>query len=239
MSTLYVVRHGQARFLTEDYDRLSETGHEQARLVGEHFVRERIQPTHVWSGTLKRQRDTASGALAVLAAAGEPQPSRATAAGLDEYPADELMSFLLPVACQGDPQVEQDAQALQQADDDRVRYRLIHRQLEAVMRLWIAGEHNVEEAGVPSWARWSGGVRDALRDAMNAPSGSTVVLFTSGGPIGVVVQTILAAPDLKAAELNWRVFNASITQVTFSNRRASLDSFNEIGHLPKTLRTHR
>ncbi|MEM6817261.1 MAG: histidine phosphatase family protein [Pseudomonadota bacterium] len=239
MSTLYVVRHGQARFLTDDYDRLSETGHEQARLVGEHFVRERIQPTHVWSGTLKRQRDTASGALAVLTAAGESQPEQATLPGLDEYPADELMSFLLPIARETDPKVEQDALDLQRVENDRERYRLIHRLLEAVMRLWISGDHDVEEAGIASWARWSGGVRDALRAAMSVPSGSTVVLFTSGGPIGVVVQTILAAPDLKAAELNWRVFNASVSQVTFSSRRASLDSFNEIGHLPKTLRTHR
>lgn len=239
MSTLLIVRHGQARFLTDDYDRLSETGHEQARLVGEHWAAESITPTHVYSGSLKRQRDTAQGALAVLKAAGDVDIEHRLDERLNEFPADELMQFVLPKLCDDDPEVAADARAFEQSDDKKTRYRLIHRQLEAVMRAWIGDRYNVAEGGIARWAEWSGGVRDALKAAMSVPSGSTVAVFTSGGPVGVSVQTVLAAPEIKAAEMNWRVFNASITQMTFSSSRISLDTFNETAHLPPALRTHR
>ncbi|HEX5612745.1 MAG TPA: phosphoglycerate mutase family protein, partial [Burkholderiales bacterium] len=38
MAELYLVRHAQASFGTEDYDRLSELGRRQARWLGEYFA---------------------------------------------------------------------------------------------------------------------------------------------------------------------------------------------------------
>ena len=60
MSTLYPVRHGQACFSTDDYDRLSELGRLQARRTGEHFRRIGINLDSVYSGSPKRQRGTAA-----------------------------------------------------------------------------------------------------------------------------------------------------------------------------------
>ena len=59
MSTLYLVRHGQASFGTANYDQLSATGREQAkRLAGRLRLRgERIDG--IYSGSLMRQRETA------------------------------------------------------------------------------------------------------------------------------------------------------------------------------------
>ena len=34
MGAIYLVRHGQAAFGTDDYDRLTEIGYTQARLLG-------------------------------------------------------------------------------------------------------------------------------------------------------------------------------------------------------------
>ena len=80
---------------------------------------------------------------------------------------------------------------------------------------------------------------DLVRDQAEAPRGADVAVFTSGGPVGVAVQTVLEAPELKAAELNWRVNNASVTRFTFSGPRISLDAFNDIGHLGRDMRTFR
>jgi broad specificity phosphatase PhoE len=66
-----------------------------------------------------------------------------------------------------------------------------------------------------------------------------VLLFTSGGPIGVLVQTALGAPDRSFADVNWRVRNCSITEFVFSADRLSLDSFNNVGHFEPALRTFR
>ena len=38
MSELYLIRHGQGSFGTGNYDKLSDLGCEQARLVGRHFA---------------------------------------------------------------------------------------------------------------------------------------------------------------------------------------------------------
>ncbi|HQP32211.1 MAG TPA: histidine phosphatase family protein, partial [Deltaproteobacteria bacterium] len=38
MSTIFMVRHGQASFGGETYDRLSPRGHEQARILARNFI---------------------------------------------------------------------------------------------------------------------------------------------------------------------------------------------------------
>ena len=56
--------------------------------------------------------------------------------------------------------------------------------------------------------------------------------FTSGGPIGVAVQTCLRSPVMAALEVSWRVRNAALTTFLFSGNRVSLDGFNKLPHLP-------
>ena len=60
MAELVVVRHGQASFGTDNYDRLSEVGHEQSRLVGAVLAEAGWIPDRLVTGTLARQKDTLS-----------------------------------------------------------------------------------------------------------------------------------------------------------------------------------
>ena len=64
MGAIHLVRHGQASFGTGDYDRLSELGHEQARLAGEDMAARGLRPDVVIHGGMRRQRETAEGLLA-------------------------------------------------------------------------------------------------------------------------------------------------------------------------------
>lgn len=59
MALIYLIRHGQASFGADDYDVLSATGHLQGKVVGDELRRRGVTPTQVWSGTLRRQRETA------------------------------------------------------------------------------------------------------------------------------------------------------------------------------------
>jgi broad specificity phosphatase PhoE len=59
MALVYLIRHGQASFGTSNYDVLSEAGQLQGKIVGDELRRRGVQPAQVWSGTLKRQRETA------------------------------------------------------------------------------------------------------------------------------------------------------------------------------------
>lgn len=67
MALVYLVRHGQASFGGEDYDRLSELGARQSRLLGDTLRARGLGVDVAVSGTLARQRDTAAAALPGLA----------------------------------------------------------------------------------------------------------------------------------------------------------------------------
>ncbi len=64
MTTIYLIRHGQASFGADDYDKLSDLGRRQAEITG-HYLRDHgIHIDAAYSGTLLRQRETAQLALA-------------------------------------------------------------------------------------------------------------------------------------------------------------------------------
>ena len=61
MGEILLVRHGQANThatTEEDYDRLSDVGHEQARMLGDWMRTHDYAFDHVLSGTLRRHRET-------------------------------------------------------------------------------------------------------------------------------------------------------------------------------------
>jgi broad specificity phosphatase PhoE len=239
MSEIYLVRHGQARLFTEDYDRLSDLGVGQAEALGHSWIEQGIRPKHVWSGTLKRQIRTARSVGEIFTRNGEHWPESSVSEQLNEYPAEEILRSLGRQLRETEPKIQALADAFEAAVDPDDRYRHFHRLLVAVTACWVSGDYQC--AGVPiSWAEWSGSVRNALRRIMQATDrGESVAVFTSGGPIGVSMQTILGAPDIKAAELNWRIHNGSVTRFTFSGERVSLDRFNDVAHLKSENLTYR
>ncbi len=107
------------------------------------------------------------------------------------------------------------------------------------MRFYIAGDY--ESDGFETWRQFHDRVMGALAHIRSQERrGRRVAVFTSGGPVGVSVQTTLEAPEQQAGELNWRVHNASETLFTFTADRISLDQFNSIAHLTTDqLRTYR
>ncbi|MEU0491441.1 histidine phosphatase family protein [Nocardiopsis sp. NPDC006139] len=72
MPSIYLIRHGKASPEAEDYDELSPTGYEQARLLGAELERRGLRPGPVFSGSLRRQRQTAAAALAEAGIDAEP-----------------------------------------------------------------------------------------------------------------------------------------------------------------------
>ncbi len=230
MSKLVLVRHGQASFFSGDYDRLSEMGERQARVLADYWLRNGVAFDEVYTGTLVRQRRTAEVVGEAFRAAGQPWPEHGVLPGLDEYPADDMMDSLLPKLREQDPRFVQLDQEFQQAAGGKEKYRSFHRLLSAVMEKWIDGDHAPN--GLIPWTQFRDGVRAAMREIVaREGNGRRVAVFSSGGVIGVSVQTVLEAPDRMAAELNWRIHNASVTEFTFSGRRIALDCFNTVPHL--------
>jgi broad specificity phosphatase PhoE len=212
MSTLTVVRHGQARPFDSNPDQLSALGEEQARMLGEYWKRVGVAFDEVRSGSLRRQRQTAE--LAV----GPPQISD----DWNEYDANGILHNFAP------------PYELEAGAD---RNRKFQKVFEPAMLAWLAA---AEHPTVETWGVFRARVLRALRRLQDGPSNRNVVLFTSGGPISVLVQAAIRAAERSFLEVNWRVRNCSITEFTFSRERLSLDSFNALPHLERAeLRTFR
>jgi broad specificity phosphatase PhoE len=239
MSTLLLVRHAQASLFTDDYDRLSDLGFSQAEALATFWLDRGVRPDAVYSGSMTRQRQTADKVGEVFAESNEPWPALTEMAGLNEYPAEELTRSLVPELRRNDASFDKLVADLESSKEYTDRYRSLHRLLSAVVSSWILDDHGGADVPV-SWKSFSEGVRAALRElTSNTRSGRTIAVFTSGGPIAISVQTVLQAPDIKAADLNWRVHNCSVTRYTFSGERISLDAFNDVAHLPTDMHTYR
>ncbi|MDB6000653.1 MAG: histidine phosphatase family protein, partial [Rhizobacter sp.] len=98
MAQLTIIRHGQASFGADDYDKLSATGARQSDLLGRWLAACGFIPARVALGSLLRQRETADHCLAALSAEGTAQrvTTRVTIKALDEYDNEEILHVHLP-----------------------------------------------------------------------------------------------------------------------------------------------
>jgi broad specificity phosphatase PhoE len=225
VSTLYLVRHGQASYGEPDYDRLSARGEEQARLLGEWFGRAVPAPDAVYHGPLRRQRDTAK----IMARRGWPDPVEVE--GLREYDAEAVMRQALPGLFAHDPE-------LAAWNDAPPSAATVERIFQRVMKHWYEGRVPGCEAGTfqEFVARVSGALREIMR---REGRGRSVVVVSSAGPVAVGMKLALEYPEAMALKMSWVVANSSITELRWREDETTLISFNMLPHLPSEKVTYR
>ena len=218
MGVIYVVRHGQAAFGTDDYDRLTETGFAQARLLGEYFAKRDVHFDAVFTGTLRRQRETAQEILATHKTMAV-RPVLEMFPGLDEYKADAVLSAYGAVL----------ESAPEGGGRDPVVLRDHFRSLREALLAWT--EDRTQPQGMPAWRDFQDGAVAALVEARRRFPDGHVLVVSSGGPIASMVAAALKAPAATAVELNLRIRNSSLTEFASSPRRHHLIAFNNLAHL--------
>jgi broad specificity phosphatase PhoE len=230
MSSLALVRHGQASFFADDYDVLSPLGEAQARHLGDHWARRGEVFDEVYVGPRRRQQRTAELAGEQVRRAGQPWPAPVVVPELDEYDLAGLLQRLAPDLARRDRAFAGLVDAHRGCVGEPDRLRTFQRLFEALLADWLAAA-TVPEA-VEGWPAFRERVWQALRLLTDRPGrGRRVAAFTSGGFIGTAVCLVLGAPDRTALELNWRLRNGSLTRLVFSPGRLTLDEFNSVPHL--------
>jgi broad specificity phosphatase PhoE len=231
MSTLIFVRHGQASFLTDDYDRLSDLGHDQAYRLGKYWASLGWEFDQAYTGPGRRHRETAAGVMEAYLEAGLPFPAPEVIEDLHEYDWDALLGNGLPALAAERPEIAQLAGAYRDAESNSEKRRAFQRMFEAVSDLWVREQFHVPE--VEPWHAFSQRVWGAIDHITHAaPRKSRIAAFTSGGPAAVAVQRALDMSPVKALELVWTLRNAALVEFLFSGDRFSLSAFNEAPHLP-------
>ena len=219
MGTIYLVRHGQAAFGTDHYDRLTDLGVAQARLLGGYFARRQIRFDAVFTGTLRRQTETAQGIFEGHSELGA-SPVQERFPGLDEYKPEAVIMALTGNV---------PAPALAAERRDPVVVREHFRVLRDALLAWA--EDRTQPEGMPVWQDFQEGAVAALVAARQRFPDGHVLIVSSGGPIAAIVAATLSAPPASAVELNLRIRNSSLTEFAATPRRHSLVSFNGLPHL--------
>ncbi|MFH1137910.1 MAG: histidine phosphatase family protein [Pseudomonadota bacterium] len=223
MSQIYFIRHGQASFGTDNYDRLSDLGRVQSVIVGDFFAQTKVVFDGVYSGSLERQTETAALALARLPG-GAVRSSLEIWPEFDEYSSDPVITTLLPVVVGANPELEP---LVERMSSDRRSFQVV---FEKVMDLWVSGQVPVSEG--ESFDDFSQRVSSGVRKLM-AVNGrkKNLAVFSSGGAIAAVMMMALGLAGRMAVKLNWLMKNASITTFFYNDSELMLSSFNSTAHL--------
>jgi broad specificity phosphatase PhoE len=230
MSALTLVRHGQADFFAEDYDQLTALGEQQARLLGEYWIRQGVSFDEVYTGPRLRQRRSAEIAGAAFRDAGLAWPETIECADFDEFDLHGIVHQIIPEYSRLNADFARLLADFRQSTMDRDKLHSFQRMFEPLLVHWQGVPAGTGE--FESWPEFQQRVERAICQIVEAPgSGRRVVVFTSGGFIGNVIRWALASPDRSALDLAWRLRNASLTEFVFSKNRFTLDSFNAVPHL--------
>jgi len=230
MGVAVLFRHAQASFLEPDYDKLSNLGEAQARLLGEYWARHRIVFDRACTGPCVRQKDTLAIVSGVYRTAGFPFPDPLVFQEFDEYRGQVVLDRGLPGLLEDDQVIRDLHAAFQSSTGSAERRATFQRLFEAIIGKWVREE--ICPPGVETWLEFCSRVNSGLTKCLSAGSrGERVAIFTSGGPIAVAMQRALQLSAESTLKVSWMSRNSSWSEFIYSGERFTLSSFNCHGHI--------
>ena len=242
MSTIYLVRHGQAG--TRDaYDCLSELGRRQAKLLGEYLAGQGLVFAAAYSGTMRRQQETALAVQATYKEKGIGFPEIETRLQWDEFDLDRIYREMASPMCAEDAQFRERYEAMQQEvrASDGKHAAAVHRRWlpcdSQIVNAWIAGKYPYRGE---SWEAFRQRVAASRFEMQNGNRTAKVLVFTSGMPIAIWTALALDISDVRVLRLAAVLHNTSYCVLRLRGEDLRLHSFNASPHLAQDeLRTYR
>lgn len=218
MATIFLIRHGQAQFGMEEYDALSPTGIEQAKLLGASFLQRTIIPTKIISGAMKRHQQTMDYCLEKMQIE---NPEKITNNDWNEFDHRDIIAKYEPRYANLN-ELKKDI-FLDKSPKEKITEVLVG----AVTR-WTSGQFNDYNE---SWTTFCERVKNGLQKIEKESQKEDIVfVFSSGGSISVIMQQILDLSVQKTFEMQLNIANCSITKLRTSSRGTQLLSFSDYAH---------
>ncbi len=240
MSELYFIRHGQASFGAENYDKLSKKGVLQAKILGEHFSEMGIHFDGIYTGTLDRQKKTSKGVSEAYKEKCLFFPEPVIDESFNEYNSEAIWKS------QVDKILEENPSFLDNLKENQLQSGLFQKEFQKVfsevMKRWVSEKHDSKEYIL--WEEYQNTVLSGIFKIIKEHgSKKRVAVFTSGGPVSVAVQQSLDLSNFKTLDIAWQIINSSVTVFKYNQEGITLSSFNNTAHLElkkdKTLLTYR
>jgi broad specificity phosphatase PhoE len=214
VSSLLLIRHGQASLGAADYDVLSPLGVTQARRLGEHLG-DMLRPDLIVTGPRVRQRDTAAHMIAAARARGADFPDALVRDEFDEYPALEIMQRHLQRLAAADAELAGHvADLARHPAGSRDQRRAFEAAFQRMMKSWHDG--HLEDPGIEAATAFADRVEAGLRELL-APRGRTVLVVSSAGPSASACASASASISGAAS----RPASSSTTAPSASSRPAA------------------
>ena len=221
MTTIYLIRHGQASFGAESYDKLSATGEQQATVLGQYFQKILKEQPYVVAGGMQRHRQTADFALAECFPEAIPHIN----VGWNEFNHQQVFAKY-------DSRFNEPHLLKQEVAKSESPRAYLAKIFEGAIFRWTDGEYHHEYD--ESWPHFKTRVEDTLQNLCDELAQSKpryAVVFTSGGVISVAVGKLLGLSPEKTFALNWAIANASLTTLRLVGNEPQLLSLNEHHYL--------
>lgn len=221
---LILVRHGQARFGTDDYDRLSSLGREQMQHLADHLCQLPDQPRQLVHGTLQRQRESAELLCRAFDRKGASLRTRSDPR-LNEYDIAGVFWGYLDDVIAARPEL---APYRNHLNDNPEVFETVYR---GVMHAWLA-DGQPDSRGLQSWGGFQSRVQEALT-TLEGPGkdDDTALLVTSGAVVASLVGQALELDAHGILALNRELYNSSVSRLRLADGGMTLTMFNAVPHL--------
>ncbi len=216
MAEITLLRHGQASFGQDNYDRLSPLGHQQALWLGQHLKKLGHHYDRIVMGSMVRHRETAQGVTDGLEADIEFEEH----SGLNEY---DFQGLLNPLK----------AQFPEQWQDTGHAKRDYYHNMKRALGHWMSGDIN--DDGQDSWVSFCERIQQGFEFAFNPVNKNTetkrTLIVTSGGPISVILGKIWGLDHTRTCDLTLQIKNSSTSKLLYNRKDFTVDNFNDVSHL--------
>lgn len=238
MSDIYFIRHAQAGS-RDNYDVLSDLGREQARLLGGHLITQGLELAAVYSGGMRRQRETAEIACEVLQRAGLPAPDVITDERWNEFSLISVYRAIAKRMMKDDADFARDIKEMQEAiaSDPHTTGGVVGRCDQAVIRAWMENRYSDYEG--EAWASFRERIQACATGLCSEPREKAIAIFTSATPIAIIAGASLGLTDEKLLSILGVIYNTSVSVMRARNGGLRLFTFNAAPHLSGSLRTFR
>jgi broad specificity phosphatase PhoE len=223
MARLYLVRHAQASFGAENYDKLSELGLRQSTYIPGHFGDDPTAKRALYRGNMLRHEETAAYSFTGL--------SPVVHAGLNEFDHMNVLTVYQPHINDREKMME-----IVMNQKDPKQY--IEDEFKNAMLRWMneEGPTSYNETFRDFRARVTDTIQEIISTA-RAERQKEVIAVTSGGVISLYITLLTEMPLTRMIELNQHIANTSVTSLLFNDKKVTLSYYNNYSHLPKDMVT--
>lgn len=218
---LLMIRHAQASFGTDDYDRLSERGLLQAELLARWLAAQPgLEFAHVVSGAQRRHRETLQALQIAAHAVERPLPAASVDPDWNEFDHESLLRGYAVFAPH-----DQDLAALRGGVEPRRVQALLARAFGA----WDSGA--LDGAMPETLPAFRDRVRRARDRAEQRAGGGTALVVSSGGVIARCAQALLALDEAETVRHNLSLANSGIVEFERRDAGWQLQRWSHLPHL--------